>query len=256
MSLSALPTALLIPPMNLAPIALLGLVAMTWWPRFGRVVALLAVTGLWVAATPAFSGWLLMTLETGLQRPNLAPVDPARPPMGIVVLSGDASHGEEDGLEARSGIGQLTLERMRAGALLQRRTGLPLLVTGGPLERDSVPIGEQMATSLRTEYGVPVRWIEAASVDTWENAKLSAPLLAADGVNSVYLVTSPWHMRRSIMAFRQFGIVATPAPMYWDRPPNHEIDDFIPHASSWTYTYWAMHEWIGCAYYAYRRWRA
>ena len=35
-----------------------------------------------------------------------------------MILSGDAGHGGDGGMEQASGIGELTLERMRAGALL------------------------------------------------------------------------------------------------------------------------------------------
>ena len=45
--------------------------------------------------------------------------------------------------------GFLTLDRLRAGAALHRRTGLPILVTGGSLQPDRPAIATVMADSLR-----------------------------------------------------------------------------------------------------------
>ena len=144
------------------------------------------------------------------------------------------------------------LERMRAGALLQRQTGLPVLVSGGKLAWDAEPIAQQMARALDREFNVPVRWVEPKSEDTWQNAQFSAALLHAAGIGSVYLVSHAWHLRRAAMAFAHFGIATTPAPLRYDRPPRFGFDGFMPTASAFQYSYYAMHEWIGCVYYALR----
>jgi uncharacterized SAM-binding protein YcdF (DUF218 family) len=177
---------------------------------------------------------------------------PAHPPQAIVVLGGDASYADVGGLQEGSGIGPLTLERLRGGAELQHRTGLPVLVTGGALEDGVRPVAAQMADSLRDEFATPVRWVEPASNDTWENAEFSVAMLKRDGIGSAYIVTHAWHMRRALMAFRHFGLVAIPAPLYFSRPPSWEFDNFLPHISALLTNYYAFHEWIGCAYYAMR----
>ena len=247
MSLGALATAVVVPPLNLLPLGLAGL-ALSWrWPRVGRSLIAISLLGLLFFSLPVTSRSLIAALEW-----NLPQAPPATPPAAIVILSGDAGYGTDAGLEPGSGIGALTFERMRAGALLQRRTGLPVLVSGGALEPGVEPIAAQMARSLHDEFGVTVRWIEPASDDTWQNAQFSAAMLHAAGINSVYLVTHAWHIRRAAMAFARFGIATTPAPLRFDRPPRFAFDEFLPHASSVLNSYFALHEWIGIFYYALR----
>ena len=247
MSLGALATAVVVPPLNLLPLGFAGL-ALSWrWPRFGRLLIAVSLFGLLVFSLPVTSRSLIASLEWSLPR---AP--PEQPPAAIVILSGDADYGTDAGLETGVGIGVFTLERMRAGALMAHRTGLPVLVTGGVLEPGSAPIATLMARSLRDEFGVPVRWIEPASEDTWQNAEFSAALLHAAGINSVYLVSHAWHLRRGAMAFAHFGIATTPAPLRYDRAARFNFDEFMPHASAVLNSYFALHEWIGILYYALR----
>jgi uncharacterized SAM-binding protein YcdF (DUF218 family) len=247
MSLGALATAIIVPPVNLLPLGLAGLAASWRWPRLGRLAIAVSLIGLTLFSLPVVSRTLIESLEWRLPR---APPD--RPPAAIVILSADAGYGTGEGFEKGLGIGAFTLERMRAGALLQRQTNLPVLVSGGELEQGAEPIAPQMARSLESEFGVPVRWIEPRSEDTWQNAESSAALLHAAGIDSVYLVSHAWHLRRAVMAFAHFGIAATPAPLRYDRPPSFTFDEFMPHASAFLHSYYAMHEWIGCVYYALR----
>jgi uncharacterized SAM-binding protein YcdF (DUF218 family) len=253
-SLSSLPTALLIPPLNLVPLGLAGWMLGRRWPRFGRAVAGLALAGLFVLSMPVVGNALLASLEAGLPR-DITPPGKKGPdirPAAIVVLSGDAAYAGPGGLLPDDGIGRLTLERMRAGAILHRLTDLPLLVTGGRLEADAPPIAEQMARALQQDFATPVQWVEPKSIDTWQNAEFSAALLRQSGISAVYLVSDAWHIRRAAIAFRHFGIAVFPAPMRYTRAPLLEADGFVPHMTALASSYFALHEWIGCAWYAWR----
>ncbi len=248
MSLSSLPTALLIPPINLVPLGIAGLLMTRRWPRFGTVITALSFALLLILALPVTSTLLLVSLEAGLPR-DIPP--PGSNKIGaIVVLSGDPAYGDRGGLLPGSGIGGLTLDRMRGAVVLQHRTGLPLLVSGGPLERDADSIASQMAQSLAEDFATRAKWIEPASTDTWENAKFSAAILKPAGIGAVYVVTHAWHMRRALIAFRHFGLAPTPAPLRFTRSPRYDADDFIPHVTAWLKSYYALHEWLGCLYYA------
>jgi uncharacterized SAM-binding protein YcdF (DUF218 family) len=247
MSLGAFATAIVVPPVNLLTLGVAGAAAALRWPRLGRAVMAISLLGLLLFSLPVISKPLIASLELGLPR---APPD--HPPAAIVILSADAGYGTSEGLETGTGIGALTLERMRAGAMLQRQTQLPVLVSGGELEPEAEPIATQMARALDHEFGVPVRWVEAKSEDTWQNAELSAGLLRAAGIDSIYVVSDAWHVRRAEIAFAHFGIATTPAPIRYDRWPYFRFDDFMPHASSFLHSYYAMHEWIGCVYYTLR----
>lgn len=238
--------ALLVPPTSLLFLALLGLLVAWRYRRTGLLLTWIGVLGLLVLSTPAVSGMLLAALEQDLP---LSPPD-GQPPQAIVILGGDILRGGSRTPILRPG--PLSLERVFAGAELARRTGLPILVTGGQLHRSDPPIGALMADSLDHDFQVPVKWVERASADTWQNAHLSAPILLADGIRSVYVVTEAWHMRRAIVAFRGTGITVTAAPTHFDRMPTPTVGDFVPSVAAWRASFFALHEWIGLVWYSLR----
>ena len=250
MSLSNLATALIVPPVNLVPLSLAGL-ALTWrYPRVGRILVAVGLAGLLLLAMPIVADSMVDALETGLP---LTPPD-GDPPQAIVILTAEAVRSTTPPFLQ---VGPLGLERARAGAALERQTGLPILVTGGMIdtgrgvERES--LAEVMAQSLEQDFRVPVRWQEQQSIDTWENAQLSATILKAKGIHSIYLVTHAWHMRRALIAFARTGITVTAALVRLDTMATAVQADFVPRAGAWLASYYALHEWIGCADYALLR---
>ncbi len=247
MSLGAFPAFLVIPPLNLLPLSLAGLVVSRKWPRAGRLMTAAGLAGLCLLALPVVGRGLLTGLERGI------PAAPAHadPPQAIVILSAELARGRAGNSDLEPG--PLTLERERAGAALYRRVGLPILVSGGSLKPRERPVAQVMAGSLAEDFRVPVRWVEAASRNTWENAHDSAAMLKLNDIRSIYLVTHAWHMRRAMMAFRHFGIMVSAAPVRIDRPSMLRLSEFVPSASGWMMSYYALHEWIGCAYYALHR---
>lgn len=141
------------------------------------------------AACLTFSAYLLGigTGPSALNVPTrLAPADV------IVVLGGDA-------IPRATG----------AGALFRAGYGARILVTGeGDCERNR---------TVLLAAGVP-DWaivVECASGSTWENAALSAPILAELRAQRVILVTTWWHMRRAVAAFRHVapGVELMTAPV-------------------------------------------
>ena len=234
----------LVPPENLTLAILAGVLLWRVYPRFSRWLIGLSALLLLLLAMPAVSGPLLWSLEQGL--PLTPPGD--KPPGAIVILSAELARtgGAHPGVM----VGLLTLERLRAGAALERRTHLPVLVSGGRLHRDLPPLAELMRESLIDDFQVPVRWTEDRSRDTWQNARDSAAILRANGIDSIYLVTHAWHERRALIAFRAAGLTVTAAPVLLDRLPTPMPDDFLPSAKSWLTSYYALHEWIGCLWYS------
>jgi uncharacterized SAM-binding protein YcdF (DUF218 family) len=237
--------AVTLPPICFLYLAILGLLIVRFYRRLGRVLLCAGLLGLVVLGLPAVGGSLIIALEQGL--PVTPP--PNDMPQAIVVLGGDMSRSVDAPYTLP---GLLTLDRLRAGAALRRKTGLPILVTGGVLIKDHPAIATVMADSLRGDFQVPVEWVEDVSNDTWENAAFSAAILKEHGIHSVYVVTQAWHMRRAMIAFRHTGLVVTAAPTSVNPPIEFISSDFMPHASIWALSYYALHEWIGCAWYAIR----
>lgn len=234
----------LLPPVNLLLLGAFGL----WWlgrrPRLGRKVLVLAFLGFWLFCTPYVAGRMLAALEV-----PYAPVkgDEAE---AIVVLGGGLCSGSVEFGEPYS-LNNRTLERVRYGAWLHRKTGKPLLVTGGGPDGRATE-GPLMRAALEREFGVPVDWVEDRSANTRENARFSAPLLKASGVRRIYLVSHAWHLPRAIPEFEREGLVVVPAGTGFQPAGDPELFDFLPNASALMSSYYACHEWIGWAWYRIR----
>jgi uncharacterized SAM-binding protein YcdF (DUF218 family) len=194
---------------------------------------------------------MAMALWSLQSHPALPPEGTSEPLPGgagavVVISAGWNPTGPEYG---GATVGALTLERLRYGASLSRRTGLPVLVSGGVPQRGHPPLAEMMRDALR-DLGVEARWVEGRSGDTRGNARESAVLLRADGVERIFLVTHAWHMPRAVAAFRSAGLDVIPAPTAFRIRPRLRLRSFWPSARALREGHWALHEWLGRAWYA------
>jgi uncharacterized SAM-binding protein YcdF (DUF218 family) len=238
-SLKSLLGSLLLPPGN--GLFLLGLALAFRRRRWAFSMALVGGLLLLAQSLPIVSGELMGSLERRAGRLAQGP-DGA---LAIVVLgSGLITAAPEFGGEFAT---YRTLIRVRHGAQLAGRWGLPVLVTGGkPLdaERSEAAV---MAEMLSGEFGVPVRWQEDQSVDTAGNARLSAAILHPAGIRRIALVTQAFHMPRAAALFEAAGFEVVRAPTHFvatsDGPP--VFSDFVPRASALHNSYYALHEWLG-----------
>jgi uncharacterized SAM-binding protein YcdF (DUF218 family) len=206
--------SLLAPPALQVLLLLLGL----WLLRRRRLVAgrsliAFSLLSLWLMATPLGAGLLSAGLE---QDPVLTLADTARwqGAQAIVVIGGGRDTAPEYG--NRDVPNYWTASRLRYGAWLYRQTGLPLAVSGGVVGDEKEPEAAVMARSLQQDHVVNVRWQEGRSRTTWENARLSHELLAAQGITRIVLVTQSLHMARARMAFEHAGFRVVPAPVDFD----------------------------------------
>jgi uncharacterized SAM-binding protein YcdF (DUF218 family) len=227
---------LVLPPVVLLLAALAG-AALAWrGRRSGGAVALVGIALTLLLATPMVSGLLLMSLEA------VAPASPGAAPGAIIVLGAEASNGP-DGPE----VGPLTLERLRRGAALQRETGLPLLVTGGPPALDTPPLAAAMRASLQRDFAVPVQWEESAARNTGDNLRLAASMLERAGIGAAYVVTHAWHMPRAQFEASRTGLPVLPAPVPRSRRPDGRLTDWLPRADYLALSWLALREWTGLA---------
>lgn len=231
---------LLLPPVLPLLVVGVGLLLLGRRPRTGKLLAWSGLALALLLATPGPVDWLLRGLETA---PVLRP-EALRRADAIVILGGGArKNAPEFGGQT---VNRITLERVRYGARLARQSGLPVLVSGGAPAK-SEPEAALMKKTLEEDFGVAVRWAEERSLDTRDNARLSAAILLPAGARRIVLVTHAAHMRRAVDAFAGAGFEVIPAPTAFQQGPPGG-DEVIPSAPSMNSAYagaYAAHEWLG-----------
>lgn len=242
MTLRFLLKSLVLPP--LLQLLMLVAAAVLWrfYPRLARILAALAVTSLWLLATPWVSERLMHSLENDY--PVLSPSElPGIDAQAIVILAGGMNlEAEEFDSPA---VTSNTLIRLRYGAFVHRRTGLPILVSGGSMYRHTeTSLADAMALSLERHFQVETRWLEERSGTTAENARYSAQILADAGVKRVLLVTEGFHMPRSVYSFRQAGVAVVAAPTS-NTAPESGLPSWVPNALALYRSHMALYEHFG-----------
>jgi len=242
--LTNLISAFFLPPLSLLIIFLTGILLLKLFPKFSRNLIIASFLLLWIASTPYFAEGALHLLEN--QTRALTADSPKA--AAIVILGGGTYfHAPEYGNQDT--ISEATLLRLRYGARLQREFNLPILVTGGKPLGNRVSEADQMKLALEEDFRVPVRWIEGASDNTFENGRYSYVTLQKSDIRRIYLVTHAWHMPRSAAAFRQAGFEVIEAPTYFTTRYQTDLLAFIPRAEALRDSKIFVHEVIGLLWY-------
>jgi uncharacterized SAM-binding protein YcdF (DUF218 family) len=226
---------LVLPPGAPLLLAIASLLLLRRAPRLARIGLIVAVAALWLLATRPVADVLTRVAESG------PPLDLTRPidAQAVVILGGGhhraAAAEFGDAPAADDGL----LERLAYGALVAQRLHLPVLVTGYGAEALA------MRDSLARHFGVQARWVEQQALDTFENARHSVPLLRADGVRRIVLVTNATHMRRAAHEFLDAGVGVVPAPMGFWSPPEHPAPAWLPGVWDLMRSHDALYELLG-----------
>jgi uncharacterized SAM-binding protein YcdF (DUF218 family) len=217
--LKPLLATLLLPPLPFLALALAG----AWLARArlstGRACVAAGCIGVWLSCCTGAAQWVEHAWLAepaplnAAQRSELKARAAAGEPMAIVVLGGGmtdnaAEYGAAD-------LANLSLSRLRYGVWLGRQTGIPVAASGGRGWSANYPSqpaeATRMAEIAQAELATPLRWVEATSRDTHENATNTLALLQASGVREVVLVTHGTHMPRALREFRASAAAASSA---------------------------------------------
>jgi uncharacterized SAM-binding protein YcdF (DUF218 family) len=238
LSLTYLVGGVVVPPVSLVLLGLLGLWLQRRRPAFGRTLTGGSLLGLLLLSLPV-TAYALMTL---LEDPPLPDPRSAGDAQAIVILAGGVARGAVEW--GGDTVGGFTLQRLRYGAWLARRTKLPVLITGAAPREGRPGEAAMMRDLLRDEYGVAVRWFDERARTTAGNAHEAAALLQAAGVRRVLLVTNAFHMPRARRAFEQAGlqVVAAPTGYFGYAGGEFEWTHLVPTGDALRVSYLALRE--------------
>lgn len=211
--------------------------------RSGAVMCAALALVCWAGATRVVSRAVLRPLEQAYSMPEKAEGDV------IVLLCGGSGELPID-ISASAALYPATMQRTYAVAKLQKRTKLPVIVSGGAPFSDT-PESVAAARYL-VELGIPKDRIltEEASQDTFENAAFTLKICREKGYKKIILVTSAYHMPRSVYLFRKAGFTGVVPYPYGHLAPasrRRHLRDYLPGDTSDLSR--AANEYAGLAYY-------
>jgi uncharacterized SAM-binding protein YcdF (DUF218 family) len=218
----------------------------------------------WVAAVVAFyillsspisAGLLARTLTAGY-RP-IASASEARGATMIVVLGAGSVNLRAAGRRLSSVTMEAGLRVLEAARLFELLNGPLVIASGGTTEHDERAVPEALAMQRALiQLGVRAERIllEPDSKNTRDEVILVKRILADRGVTDFVLVTSPMHMRRSMLAFQQEGMhpIASPAQLVPDRSTRASL--LIPSGMWLQIGDSALYEWLARGYYWWHGW--
>jgi uncharacterized SAM-binding protein YcdF (DUF218 family) len=238
--------ALVLPPTGPLLLAALGMLLAR---RRRAAGSTLAIAGLVLAYLLSTHGMGMLLARALLPPQTPITVQQLQQVQAIVILGGGVLP-----LAPEYGTPQLglqSMQRLRYGAWLARRSGKPLAFSGGLGWADRDQQREPEATVarrvLQEEYGLRLRWAEDRSRDTAENADGSAQLMQPAGVRRIALVTDAIHMARAAGEFRRAGFEVTPAPTGLPAPASRPLLEWFPSPDGLQLCWQAMREALGRA---------
>lgn len=209
----------------------------------------LAATLLFVTLFTSAGAVLLQTLEDRFRRPASLPAD-----VSCIIILGGAFENEV--IAARGGIDlNQSADRFIEGLKLARsHPQARVLVSGGDGSLSGRYEGDaQTSQAFFSTFGVaPERLIlEGQSRNTFENAANTKQVLEENRLSNCVLVTSAYHMPRSIGLFRKLGIPVIPWPVDYRTSGTLSPGlDFSQPSLNAQLTTTALKEWTGLvAYY-------
>lgn len=233
-----------------------------WWAlallmlqRWRRLAAAMLWGGLVVLGLLGFEAGphaLLRPLENRYPVPTAEAVGRH---VGVIVLGGATEHSDIYQAHGQVPLGQ-SAERMTVPVgLLGQHPNLELVFSGGEGRLLTTGVSEaELAKAFYQQQGVDMGrvMLEGGSRTSRENAIQVAALLGKRCQQPWLLVTSAWHMPRSVPEFEAVGCQVTPYP----------VDFRTGAATPWTeyslarsLLLWqtALHEWLGLWVYGVTR---
>jgi len=193
-------------------LVLAAVLALLKWRRCSYALLASALVLLLAAGCGPLPIWLLAQLQSG--RAASTPIEWGQRNAIVLLGAGTvraAGSGEvEASLFAYGRIGkaaQLYRACRRAGRECR------IEVSGGDaLGRGRSEAAVYAADLQRLGVDAADLLLEPRSMNTWQNAQFSGPLLKAYGADRVLLVSSAYHLRRATLYFAHFGVQAIPVP--------------------------------------------
>ena len=216
-----------------------------------RKFLLIVATLLYLFSTKVVGNFLLLPFEKPFNHPHVVQKVDA-----MVILAG-GNHGRSANLT----LGHSAFKRVVYGVMIAKKESLPIIYSGrGIGDYDEVVSAKDSIvefnyyldvnlteTSTLTKDNFSIMY-EDKSLNTYENAKFTKEMFSELGIDkpTIYLVTSAFHLKRSIKLYNYFGFTVIPVATDFMTQNNiNGITIYFPSMMGLFMSYHALHEWVG-----------
>jgi len=242
--ISKLLLSLLLPPASLIFLIFAGFILLRWHRNAGRALIAAGLVLLYALSLDPVADRLIRPLESSYRPLSEGPVKAD----AIVVLGGGSR--DLSWVPTEPELSRGSLERVVDAVQFARKHHLPLVMSGGSGDPKPGTVMEaDVMADVATRLGIPEKdiIIENRSRNTWENAGEVQKLLPG---KTVVLVTSAFHMRRSVAMFKKRGFSVLPAPAgYLSQTRHVSYTYYIPRSEALATSSTAISEYISLAWY-------
>jgi uncharacterized SAM-binding protein YcdF (DUF218 family) len=237
-------------PSNIAlTLGLLGVVLMmTRWARAGRMLAAVSLVLFAVFGLTPFGNAVILPLEQRFPPWQ----EGGRPPDGIVVLGG-ALDSVVSGARHDIALNEAAERMTEIAGLAKKYPAARIVFSGGAGQLVFQGANESdLALRLFESFGIARSRVavDDRSRDTVENARFSKTIADPKPGERWLLVTSAYHMPRSIGAFRGAGFAVEAYPVDWrTRGASDLLRPFTNVGDGLRRTDTAAREWVGLVIY-------
>ncbi len=236
---------LVLPPAIILLLFLVGSLLVLFHRKLGRLFIAAGFLLLYGLSISPVSSALIAPLERGYRPVNVKLVKADV----IVVLGGGSVDRSWMGLPPEPSEG--SLQRAVTAVQLYRALHIPVLLTGGSGDPAQPQLSDAEAMA-RTAMDLGVLEkdiiIDNKSRNTLESARSVKGMLKR---NRILLVTSAYHMKRSVALFKKQGLEVIPAPAgYRSAQRPLKYFSFIPYAGNLSNSSFALAEYMSYSWYS------
>jgi uncharacterized SAM-binding protein YcdF (DUF218 family) len=189
---------------------------------------------LWALSSDYVSDALLYPLEYNYTEDNTIP-------KAVVVLGGGANPNDilKTSPEA--------FKREIYAVILSKKHNLPFIFSGGGLNIPEAECVKKDLDLLKKNFNLNIKtYFENRSLNTYQNAKYTSELFTKLKIpKKIYLVTSAYHMKRSLILFKKFGFETVPEPVGYYYKGRYNVWSIFPKMGNLYRSYKALHEYFG-----------
>jgi uncharacterized SAM-binding protein YcdF (DUF218 family) len=219
------------------------------WRRRRAQIAILIVMLAWAFG----AGWITHPLLDYAQRGFVQTKHPNFAPNTTIILMGGGTDRTETGLVPKKD----SMARIAATATVYKecraagKATCRVIISGGDPQHHGQAEADNYAPYVIAQGVDPADLIrENKSLNTYQNAQNVAAILQHPDDKGLIVVTSAYHMRRSLCAFEAFGMMAQP----YVSDVRHNSATVFPRFRSYENAELAAHELVGLARFHVWRW--